>query len=103
MIIERRVFQAKTGEAPAVVAKLKEAKPMLEKLGYTVGRIYTDYYSGRSDRVVWEFDHKELSDLENLEQGLSQNAELVKVFENWFEGLKSVIEGAIVELWRQEA
>ena len=102
MITERRVFQAKTGEATAVVAKLKEAQPMLEKLGYPAGRIYTDYYSGRSDRVVWEFDHKDLSDLENLEQGLSQNAELVKVFENWFGGLKSVIEGAKVELWRRE-
>ncbi len=103
MITERRIFQAKIGEAMVVVAKLKEAQPMLEKLGYPVGRIYTDYFSGRSDRVVWEFDHKDLSDLENLEKGLSQNAELVKVFENWFGGLKSVIKGAKVELWRQEA
>ncbi len=102
MITERRVFQAKTGEAAAVVAKLKEAQPMLEKLGYPAGRIYTDYYSGRSDRVVWEFDHKDLSGLENLEKGLAQNAELVKAFENWFEGLKMVIEGAEVELWRKE-
>ena len=102
MITERRVFQAKTGEAAAVVAKLKEGQPMLEKLGYLAGRIYTDFYSGRSDRVVWEFDHENLSDLENLERGLPQDPELLKVFENWFGGLKSVIEGAEVELWRRE-
>ena len=76
---------------------------MLEKLGYKVGRIYTDFYSGRSDRVVWEFDHKDLSGLENLAQGLSKDAELLKVFEDWFAGLKMVIEGAEVELWRKEA
>ncbi len=102
MITERRVFQAKPGEATAVVAKCKEAQPMLEKLGVRIGRIYTDFYSGRSDRVVWEFDHENLSDLENLEQGLAKDPESVKAFEVWFAGLKSLIEGAQVELWRKE-
>jgi hypothetical protein len=99
MITERRVFQAKTGEAASVVAKLKEAHPMLEKLGYSTGRIYTDFYSGRTDRVVWEFDHEKLDSLENLEQGLGKDAELLKTFNNWFAGLKGLIEGAEVELW----
>lgn len=102
MITERRVFQAKIGEAVAVVASLKEAQPILGKLGYPAGRIYTDFYSGQADRVVWEFDHESLKGLENLEQGLSQNAELRKVFESWFEGLKSLIQGATVELWHRE-
>ncbi len=103
MITERRVFQAKTGEATAVVAKVKEAQPMLEKVGYKVGRIYTDFYSGQADRVVWELEHESLGNLENLEQGLSKDAELLKVFEDWFAGLKMLINGATVELWRQEA
>ncbi len=102
MITERRIFQAKTGEATAVVAKCKEAQPMLEKLSYSVGRIYTDFYSGRSDRVVWEFDHESLGGLESLEKGLAKDSELVKAFSNWFTGLKSLIEGAEVELWRKE-
>jgi hypothetical protein len=103
MITERRIFQAKTGEAGAVVAKCKEAQPMLEKLGYSTGRIYTDFYSGRTDRVVWEFDHESLGSLENLEQGLARDAALVKSFNSWFTGLKGLIEGAEVELWRKEA
>jgi len=103
MITERRIFQAKTGEAMAVVAKCKEAQPMLEKLGYGTGRIYTDFYCGRSDRVVWEFDHEGLGSLENLENGLAKDSELVKAFNSWFTGLKSLIEGAEVELWRKEA
>ena len=102
MITERRIFQAKTGEATAVVAKCKEAQPMLEKLGYGTGRIYTDLYSGRTDRVVWEFDHENLGSLENLESGLAKDSELVKAFISWFTGLKNLIEGAEVELWRKE-
>ncbi len=102
MITERRIFQAKTGEAGAVVAKCKEAQPMLEKLGYRAGRIYTDFYSGRSDRVVWEFDHERLGNRENLEQGLAKDAELAKSFNSWFTGLKGLIEKAEVELWREE-
>lgn len=103
MITERRVFQAKTGEAAAVVAKLKEAQPLLEKLGYRVSRIYTDYYSGQADRVVWEFDHESLGNLENLEQGLSKDAGLLKIFKDWFTGLKALIKGAEMELWRRES
>lgn len=103
MITERRVFQAKTGEATAVVKKCKEAQSMLEKLGVKISRIYTDFYSGRSDRVVWEFDHEDLSALENLEQGLVKDAELAKAFSIWFTELKGLIEGAEVELWRRES
>ncbi len=103
MITERRIFQAKPGEATAVVTKCREALPILEKVGYPTGRIYTDYYSGRSDRVVWEFDHEDLSGLEKLEQALGKNEELVKSFDIWFSGLKNLIEGAEVELWRKES
>jgi hypothetical protein len=102
MITERRIFQARIGEAGAVVAKCKEAQPMLGKLGYGTGRIYTDFYSGRTDRVVWEFDHDNLGSLENLEHGLAKDTELVKAFSSWFTGLRGLIEGAEVELWRKE-
>ena len=55
-----------------------------------------------SDRVVWEFDHEGLNGLESLEQELAKDAELVKAFDIWFTGLKGLIEGAEVELWRKE-
>jgi hypothetical protein len=37
MITERLIFQARTREAGAVVAKCKEAQPMLENLGIVPG------------------------------------------------------------------
>ncbi len=102
MITQRRVFQAKPGAAAAVVTKMKEFQPILEKLGGPKCRIYTDFYSGHTDRVVWEFDIDGPAKLESLDRELSQNNEYRKAIESWFEGLKSLIEGATVEIWSRE-
>jgi hypothetical protein len=75
MITQRRVFQAKTGAAGAVVAKMKEFQSIFEKSGGSASRIYTDYYSGRTDRVVWEFDVENLGKLESIDRELAQSDE----------------------------
>ncbi len=102
MITQRRVFQAKPGAAGEVVAKMKEFQLILKKASGTGSRIYTDLYSGHTDQVVWEFDVEGLGKLENFDQELLQSDELRKAFENWFEGLKPLIEGATMELWNRE-
>ncbi len=103
MITQRRVFQAKPGAAAAVVARMKEFQPIYEKHAGPASRIYTDLYSGRTDRVVWEFDAESLGSLQSMDWEASKNAEFQKAYERWFEGLKALIEGATVELWNREA
>ncbi len=103
MITQRRVFQAKTGSSGAVVAKMKEFQTIFEKQGGPTCRIYTDLFSGNTDRVVWEFDIDNLTALENLFWAASQNAEYSKSYEEWYEGLKPLIEMATVELWNRES
>ena len=103
MITQRRVFQAKPGAAGAVVAKMKEFLPIFESQGGPACRIYTDLLSGATDRVVWEFQIENLAALENLFWAASQNAEYLKAYEAWYQGLTPLIEGATVELWNQEA
>lgn len=103
MITQRRVFQAKPGAAGAVVAKMKEFQPIFESQGGPACRIYTDLLSGPTDRVVWEFQIENLAALENLFWAASQNAEYLKAYEAWYQGLTPLIEGATVELWNQEA
>jgi hypothetical protein len=98
MITQRRVFQAKPGAATAVVVKMKEFQPIFEKHGGSATRIYTDLYSGHTDRVVWEYDVESLSELESFEQVLKK-ADVVKAFADWYKGLVPLIEGATVELW----
>ena len=102
MITQRRVFQAKPGSAGAVVATMKAFQPILEKASGVGSRIYTDLYSGHTDQVVWEFDVESLGKLESFNQKILHSDEIRKAFEDWFEGLKPLIEGATVELWNRE-
>ena len=102
MITQRRVFQAKAGQAGQLVERMKEFKPTFEKYGGPSSRIYTDLLSGNTDRVVWEFDTENLSSLENIFVTAAQNPDYQKIYENWFEGIKPLIDGAVVELWNRE-
>jgi len=102
MITHRRVFQAKTGAAAEVVAKMKEFHSIFQRPGGPPCRIYTDLLSGRTDQVVWEFDVDSLGTLESLFWAASQNPDYVKAYEAWFEGLKPLVEGATVEMWNRE-
>jgi|TARA_Y100000031_G_scaffold148329_1_gene184498 hypothetical protein len=102
MITQRRVFQAEPGAAAAVVDKMKEFQRIFEKHGGPGCRIYTDMLSGPTDRVVWEFDMESLGKLEGLFWASSQNAEYSTAYENWYEGLKPLVQGATVELWNRE-
>ena len=102
MITQRRVFQAKPGAAGGVVTKMKEFQDIFDKQGGPACRIYTDLLSGTTDRVVWEFDIDNLSALENLFWAASQDAEYTKAYEEWYGGLKPLIEMATVELWNRE-
>jgi hypothetical protein len=103
MITQRRVFQAKPGQAGAVVATMKAFGPILEKHASFATRIYTDFYSGPTDRVVWEFDAESMSQIADFDASLARNEELRKAFGSWFADLTPLIEGATVELWNREA
>lgn len=102
MITQRRVFQAKPGASAGVVAKMKEFQLIFEQHGGPACRIYTDQLSGSTDRVVWEFDIESFTALENLFWAASQNADYVKAYEEWYQGLTPLIDGAIVEMWNRE-
>ena len=102
MITQRRVFQAKPGSAAAVIEKMKGFQPIFEKQEGPQCRIYTDLLSGHTDRVVWEFDIESLSKLDNLFWAASQNTDYVRAYEDWYQGLQPLIEGATVELWNRE-
>ncbi len=102
MITQRRMFQAKPGAAAAVVTKMKEFQSIWEKYGGPECRIYTDFYSGHTDRVVWEFDIESMGKIESLDWEMSRNDEFRKAYEKWYEGLKPLIKGAKVELWNRE-
>ena len=98
MITQRRVFQAKPGISGDVVTKMKEFQPIFERHGGPPCRYYTDQLSGRTDRVVWEFDTESLSSLDNILLAASQNADFVRDYEYWYAGLTPLLYLAMVEL-----
>jgi hypothetical protein len=102
MITQRRVFQAKVGQAGAVAGVMKKFQAIFEKHGGPQARVYTDLMSGNTDRVVWEFDVESLAKLESLFWADAPDPDYQKAFESWFDDLKPLIEGATVELWNRE-
>jgi hypothetical protein len=102
MITQRRIFQANPGSGGKVVEKMKEFQAIFDRHGGPATRIYTDQLSGSTDRVVWEFDVDSLEQLETIFWAASQDPEYAKAYEDWFEGLKPLIQGATVELWNRE-
>ena len=55
-IVHRRTLYAKVGQAAPLIQHFQETEAQMKDYG--IGwetRIYTDYYSGRSDRVVVEW------------------------------------------------
>ena len=101
MITERRVFQAKVGQAGAVVAKIKDAQHLFEPHGWPKSTIYTDHQSGPTDRVVWNIEIESLGAMESLMNKLSDPS-VQATFEKWFASLVPLIEGATVEHWHRE-
>lgn len=102
MITQRRIFQAKPGAAGAVVEKVKEFQQIFTMAGGPQCRIYTDYFSGNTDRVVWEFDTENMASLEELFWADSPDPEFQGAYRRWYDGLRPSIEGATVEIWHRE-
>ncbi len=100
MIIERRVFRAKPGQAGSVVAIGKEIQNIFESNGWPEGRMLTDYLSGDTDRVVWEFEVENLAALEVLQARLGQMPPEVG---GAIERMMGLIDGAYVEHWKIES
>jgi hypothetical protein len=100
VIVQRRVFQAKVGQAGAVVAKLKESGILFKGADWwPTGRVYSDYHSGATDRVVWEIEIESLSAFEDLMNAIGADVS----FAPWFGELSTLVEGATVEFWNIES
>ena len=98
-IVHRRVFYAKIGKAGPLVDLLKEADKMMQDAGTPVkGRYLTDFISGRSDRVVMEWEMEDMSDLNTL-YGTLGSPELQDAFTKWEARMNSIVEYSEVENW----
>ena len=99
-IVHRRTFFAKVGQAGPLVEHFQEADEQMK--GYGIGwetRIYTDYYSGRSDRVVVEWVLEDLGDMDAELARVMEIPEAGAFFQGWMTKLNDMIHYADGENW----
>ena len=99
-IVHRRTFYAKVGQATSLVQHFQEAETQMKDYG--IGwetRIYTDYYSGRSDRVVVEWVLDDLGDMDAELNRIMEIPEAGAFFGAWMGMLNDMITHAEGDNW----
>ena len=99
-IVHRRTFYAKVGQATSLVQHFQEAETQMK--GYGIGwetRIYTDYYSGRSDRVVVEWVLDDLGEMDAELNRVMEIPEAGAFFGAWMGMLNDMITHAEGDNW----
>ena len=98
--IHRRVFYGKAGAADQLVQHMQEANEAMARFGSDMNpRILTDHMTGRSDRVVVEWEMDNIGSMDDSMSGLMSNPEAAAFFGPWMEKLNSLIHYAEGDIW----
>jgi hypothetical protein len=98
--VQRRTFYGKVGAAGQLVPLVKEAIQMADSAGYPMNcRILSDHQSGRTDRVVWEWEVSDPAELAELDKALEASPDTQAKFGAWFAKLTGLVEYAEVDMW----
>ncbi len=98
--IIRRVFFAKVGKADNLVTHFQEGEKWMTGFGFNLKtRILTDMDSGRSDRVVVEWEAEDRAHFDNAMGGLMSSPEAAKRFQAWEPGMNELIHYSEAETW----
>ena len=99
-IAERRVFYGKIGSGQELIKHLREGNEAMGRFGPTFNsRVLSDHDSGRSDRVVVEWESERAGDVHEAIDKAMQNPQAQAEFGPWIEKLNSLIHYAEVEHW----
>ena len=99
-IIHRRIFYGKVGAAGPLVQHMQEGNGLLAKYGIEFKtRTLTDWMSGRSDRVVMEWELENVADMDTALNAVMSNPEGQAEFSRWMEKLNSLINYSEAENW----
>ena len=98
--IHRRVFYAKVGMADSLVNHFHEADKFMRQYGANLKRrVLTDYFSGRNDRVVIEWETENAGDVEATLAKFMSQPKAREEFKRWESKLQEMIHYSEVENW----
>ena len=99
-MIQRRVFYGKIGTGEQLIKHLQQGNELLERGGIEIKtRVLSDHNSGRTDRVVVEFELEDAGDFDKAIGQAMEDPQAQAAFGPWVETLNNLIHYAEVEHW----
>ena len=107
-IVQRRVFYGKVGTggqliehlSGQLIEHLKGGNELMKRAGVSLGsRVLSDHNSGRTDRVVAEWEMEDTGDFDAALSQLMEDPKNMAEFGPWVEKLNGLIHYAEVEYW----
>ena len=99
-LIHRRIFYAKVGAANELVQLMHDDNSAMARFGSAINsRILTDHMTGRSDRVVMEWEADDTCPMDAAMNQVMANPEGADFFGGWMEKLNTLIHYSEGELW----
>ncbi len=99
-LMHRRIFSAKAGSVGQLVRLMQDGNAAMVRYGSSIdSRILTDHMTGRSDRVVVEWDVGDMGSMDAALSSIMENPEGAAYFGGWMEKLNGLIHYAKGEFW----
>ena len=100
-LIQRRSFCGKVGSGNRLIELMQQGNMLVRGAGLAIKpRVLSDYNSGRTDRIVVEWEAEDAQELEAIQTEVSVYPEGPEEFEIFFAELSALIEYAEVEIWQ---
>ena len=99
--VRHRIFYGKVGKGDQLIEVLKQVNLMVRGQGAPIKpRILSDYNSGRTDRVIMEWEAISIEALDSVESDVMAYEEGPELFSETFNELTELIEFAEVHTWQ---
>ena len=100
-IVHRRIFCGKVGTADRLIEHVLQGSFMARGEGLAIRpRVLSDFQSGRTDRVIMEWEVEDMAELQAFWDEMSAYPEMAMTFQEWFTKLTELIHYAEVENWQ---
>ena len=100
-IVQRRIFHGKVGMGDQLTQHLQEGNLLARGYGVAIKpRVFSDFHSGRTDRVVVEWEADSVQELEAVRSELWAYPEGPELVRKWSDRLTELVDYAEVETWQ---
>ena len=99
--VMRRIFFGKTGTGDELIKIITDGNFMVRALGIAIKpRVLSDFNSGRTDRIVMEWEAESLTELIAFDEEGAGDPDYQAEFARIFSRLAELIDYAEVEIWQ---